>query len=415
MRDHVKRFFAPLVTDLGVQTSGWASLALAASIRRTVLAGVAEWQTVMVISTFVSLGASGWALAIGGGLLAATALRAMRASWTRHLWVMPVAMASLGVAGYLASGDIASVLAFSASWQLRFAACVAGLILFSRWTLPVTVVGAMTISILVLRYLPEWGSQLPSTIAVTLSLIIVAIRIALPSLLHLAERADVEEATADRARTHAEISHRVSAQLAEEARVLHDTAINTLGAIATGGAGVRNVRQVQAECARNLSVLRALRGEQERSLASDESFRTLFELPGVTLHRTGLDDAALERVSRDLGAQTVTGMTRAAREAVTNAHKHADASRIEVTVADTGRELRIEIRDDGTGFDPGSVESRGLSQSIFGRAEALGFTAALTSSSRAGTTVTLAAASGPHETPHPTEPAPGRDASPTRR
>lgn len=58
-------------------------------------------------------------------------------------------------------------------------------------------------------------------------------------------------------------------------------------------------------------------------------------------------------VSGDLLPRDVqTQAFRIVQEAVLNALRHADASRIEVDVRTTGGELVIEVRDDGRGFEP---------------------------------------------------------------
>ncbi|HEY8502119.1 MAG TPA: ATP-binding protein, partial [Solirubrobacterales bacterium] len=52
---------------------------------------------------------------------------------------------------------------------------------------------------------------------------------------------------------------------------------------------------------------------------------------------------------------------RLVQEALTNVGKHAAASRVEVAARELEGEIRIVVRDDGSGFDPGSAASgRGL-------------------------------------------------------
>lgn len=82
------------------------------------------------------------------------------------------------------------------------------------------------------------------------------------------------------------------------------------------------------------------------------------------------------------------------QEALYNAHKHADASKVEVQTAIDGPRLRIDVIDDGVGFVPDDTvrirEDGG--QGLMGlrdRVETLGGTMAITSAPGAGTTVTL--------------------------
>lgn len=64
------------------------------------------------------------------------------------------------------------------------------------------------------------------------------------------------------------------------------------------------------------------------------------ELPGVSKEGA--------RLSEDLE----TTVYRLVQEALTNVAKHARASRVRVTVVESDGELRVEVQDDGTGFDP---------------------------------------------------------------
>jgi signal transduction histidine kinase len=69
----------------------------------------------------------------------------------------------------------------------------------------------------------------------------------------------------------------------------------------------------------------------------------------------------LERVSLPIVEQTVvTNLFRIAQEAVNNAVKHAEASKITVTLLADREEIVLTIEDDGAGFKPGSGPSRGM-------------------------------------------------------
>ena len=84
-------------------------------------------------------------------------------------------------------------------------------------------------------------------------------------------------------------------------------------------------------------------------------------------------------------------LLRIAQEAVTNALKHAGASRIEVKLRMEGRRLYLRIRDDGRGFDQRDVFSSGTGHfGVIGmreRAERLGGELRLASNPGAGTEV----------------------------
>lgn len=77
------------------------------------------------------------------------------------------------------------------------------------------------------------------------------------------------------------------------------------------------------------------------------------------------------------------------KEALTNAARHASARRIEVEVALGARELSLEIRDDGRGFDPAAPRSgRGLSN-LSRRAAELGAKLSIDSAPGRGTRIVL--------------------------
>ena len=85
-------------------------------------------------------------------------------------------------------------------------------------------------------------------------------------------------------------------------------------------------------------------------------------------------------------------MLRIAHEALHNAVRHAAARHVTVRLDGRGPELRLEVADDGIGFDPEDPELRsrhlGLT-SMEERARELGGQLQITSSPGAGTTVCL--------------------------
>lgn len=77
------------------------------------------------------------------------------------------------------------------------------------------------------------------------------------------------------------------------------------------------------------------------------------------------------------------------QEALTNALKHARASRVRVVTRDLGRRVEIRVEDDGEGFDVGTIsQGRGL-RGLQRRAKVLGGSLRVDSSPGHGTVVTL--------------------------
>ena len=96
---------------------------------------------------------------------------------------------------------------------------------------------------------------------------------------------------------------------------------------------------------------------------------------------------------KDVAKPLKIAIFRILQEAVNNAVKHADAERILVSLHNGGDVLAFTIEDDGKGFDPGALSSRGNArqglglQSMRERAELSGGTYALSSAVGQGTKV----------------------------
>jgi signal transduction histidine kinase len=73
-------------------------------------------------------------------------------------------------------------------------------------------------------------------------------------------------------------------------------------------------------------------------------------------------------------------------EALANTLKHADASRVEVTLAREGDVIQLGVTDDGCGFDPATALHNGLA-GLSDRIRALGGTLTISSRANAGTSV----------------------------
>ncbi|MBO0701518.1 MAG: sensor histidine kinase, partial [Candidatus Dormibacteraeota bacterium] len=103
-----------------------------------------------------------------------------------------------------------------------------------------------------------------------------------------------------------------------------------------------------------------------------------------------------------LGRDLELGLFRIAQEALNNVEKHAEAGHVQVLLAFTRREARLEVADDGRGFDAGGDWTRAGSLGLLGmqeRATLLGGQLAVVTSPGRGTRVVatlpvLAGASG---------------------
>ena len=152
------------------------------------------------------------------------------------------------------------------------------------------------------------------------------------------------------------------------ARDLHDTLEQQLALI-----GV----QIDSSLARLAESPELARKSLELALAvvrhtHEEARRSVWDLRSVALEQGGLvealpqlaaaDHATRRKVevittgqTRRLPALVETNLMRIAQEAVTNAIKHSDCSRIEVNLDYGQREVTLCVRDNGRGFDPEKV------------------------------------------------------------
>ncbi|WP_125098178.1 sensor histidine kinase [Leucobacter chromiireducens] len=363
---------------------GGATRSLLGSISRVALAAAAAWQAIMVAVTLYALGAAGIPLAVVQVLVAALALCGLR--WPRLWSALSPAMVGTGVLGFLASGDLDSSLTFAVCWQINFSSCIAGLLVLRRSAIWVVLGAAMSASAAMLILLPEWGFQLPLSTVVTQTSIIVALRLGLSALLGHAAATDASMRDADDAALRSESLRRQSARLAENARVLHDTAINTFAAIAAAGAGTREAGQVRAQCARDAALLGELRGSRT---ARSAQLLDLFAQPGLPIRRHGADDGEIASAGAGLSPAVIDALVGCVREAVTNATKHSGADHIDIEVTTSDAEFCVSVRDDGVGFDGEATPGRGVAASIRQRAIDHGFTAAVRSGRGTGTSVAL--------------------------
>jgi signal transduction histidine kinase len=127
-------------------------------------------------------------------------------------------------------------------------------------------------------------------------------------------------------------------------------------------------------------------------LAADGLVPTLVKHTDVLSRVFGQDIAVAVISERRLEAEVELELFRIAQEALSNALKHAQASRIDVNVDLENHPVRLQIRDDGVGFDPASslVRARHLGlTSMEERANEVGARFELSSAPGRGTTITV--------------------------
>jgi signal transduction histidine kinase len=171
-------------------------------------------------------------------------------------------------------------------------------------------------------------------------------------------------------------------------------------------AAIRLARDSLSEARRSVSALRpepleaARLGEALAEVAGQWS-----ALQGVAARVTTTGDP------RSLPPEVEVALLRTAQEALANVAKHADATRVGLTLSFMDSEVALDVRDDGAGFDParpcapGDGTGFGLT-AMRQRIEGLSGTLEIESEPEAGTAISACVPTGPDT---PQEDMPPRD------
>ena len=176
-----------------------------------------------------------------------------------------------------------------------------------------------------------------------------------------------------------------SEERAEMAARIHDSVLQTLALVQREA---NDPRRVAALARRQERELRGWLYPDARtegaSLASaiESAAVEVEELHGVPVELVRTGDAPLD--------DRVEALVLAAREAMANAAEHSGADEVSAFTDVGDHEIAVYVRDRGTGFDPDELSpaSHGIADSIRGRLERVGGTAAIVSSAD-GTEVEL--------------------------
>ena len=187
------------------------------------------------------------------------------------------------------------------------------------------------------------------------------------------------------------------------ARDLHDAVKQQLFAIQTAAATAEARFDGDADGAR--AALVQVRASAREAMSEMEAM--IAQLETTPMETTGLVEALKKQcealgfrtgaeVKLDIGelppnealpAGAQQALFRCAQEALANVGRHARARHVAVALGTNGRQLRLTIRDDGVGFDPGEGR-RGMGiRNMTARIGMLGGTLTLRSSAGTGTTV----------------------------
>lgn len=319
-----------------------------------------------------------------------------------HVLVSAVAIAALGrfvpfeaclVLGYaawivddLAARSVNDVLALAACWlgYLVVLASAIGVRHLGRIWIPL--VGTSIVVATIVDVSPAWDFESVWIFPFSALAVVVGSSLTMPTLWRLATRADQGFRALEEERQSAALAELASIEVAEDIRVVHDTVINTLGAIANGAAD--HPELVRARCLSDVTVVEGLLAG--RRLSGSHHLEEIAHRRGnVKVEQTGLSESDLKDLGDVLAPEIVSAVVGAVREALRNVEKHAQVERATLDIRRVDNRVHIRVSDNGVGFDPADASGLGLSESIYGRLAAIGADVRVTSMTGRGTEVTI--------------------------
>lgn len=187
----------------------------------------------------------------------------------------------------------------------------------------------------------------------------------------------------------------IEAERVRALREMHDTVLQTLEGIALrahqpAGDPAVLLQVIGAEARRQAAQVRVLLRQDQGALGNLYS-----EIEGVLAEIEGRGAILPHFVpvgpAPTLPARIREALVGAIGEALRNAERHSDARRLTVYIETTGMLVRVEVRDDGRGFDEGAIPpgSFGIANSIRDRLSEVKGRAKLETSPGGGTTWAL--------------------------
>jgi signal transduction histidine kinase len=240
--------------------------------------------------------------------------------------------------------------------------------------------------------------RLTTVTSVMLIMVAIAQRYGRSKLYGRAKDADTDLEMADRAARDQLVILSRNIEQREHERLLHDTVLNTLTALARADGG--DVAGLVNRCQQDVRLIETRLDPPEGPTSAGPGDGDLIgdvEAVAIEMRARGLDVRV--KIAGDgppvVPATVATAIRGVIREALANVITHArtGAASIEVshTATDAGTRLRVTVRDHGIGFDPAGVDPArlGLRRSIAERAADCGGQASVWSAPGQGTVVRM--------------------------
>lgn len=369
---------------------GWAGRSLEGSLERVVLFGIAVWHGVMVLAANSSLGLETDGLIVAASHLIAIGVALAVLRFNRGHLLLILYSWTLFVVDWGLSPTPWSTLLFAACWLCNINGALPSLLLRGKvsWLAPLG--AAVTIPVVMIIVRPDWVTHpLVPGVFITTIAITVAARIGVSYLIDYTAGVDAEARELEEKMASLTTRKSATHQAAEDARVLHDTAINTLGAIANGGAAVTDADAVRRRCMADIAAIESLRSNTIDDKGARVGFRDAINPMGIRVRFEGMSDDELARTEALLPVQVMRAFSRAVAEAVQNAAKHSGAEEVVVSITRTVEGVRATVSDRGVGIQTALRRDGGVERSILARAREVGIRAAIDSAPGQGTAVML--------------------------
>jgi signal transduction histidine kinase len=239
-----------------------------------------------------------------------------------------------------------------------------------------------------------------------------------------ARAADVAIAQQQAVQQDAAVRASRRAEEREHCRLLHDSVSATLTVVAAGGAAGSPTLRAQAR--RDLGVVERIQapageptapaaveptghgaaGAGQAEVQSADPLLDRGDLRGRLASVVAAQPAlSVEAAVADVAvpAAVAAALAGAVAEALTNAVRHAGVDRVRLRAWPAHGGVRVELVDDGRGFDPAQVPAhrRGLRESVLARMSRVGGSAAITSRPGTGTRILLQWPAVPAASPDP--------------
>jgi signal transduction histidine kinase len=354
-----------------------AALRLAGAVAGAVgaLVGLAPPARPVVVGLAVSL-SLGWAVAY--------ALLAWRRGWIGWLVLGDIAAVSLLCLSYRWLVP-AAVPARSPTWIVVLVSCGVVVSQFGRRP----ALGFLAIAVVPAAYAA--GAALADRPAPNLAAVMAAQGVGTVLVLRLLRRkagaADQALAGQEALRRDEAVRTARRAEEREQCRLLHDSVSATLTVIAGGGA--TGSPTLRAQSCRDLAVVELLQAPTvppepgADQVALREHLTPVLARPGLAV------EARIEDVA--VPAAVAAAIAGAVTETLTNAARHAAVDRMCLRACTEDGGVRVELTDEGRGFDPAGVPARrrGLRESVATRMALVGGLATVTSQPGSGTRTVL--------------------------